>query len=36
VEQRCSGAALGALPLIVAFLPFQRQIAEGIAATGIK
>ena len=27
---------LGALPLIVAFLLFQRQIAEGIATTGIK
>jgi len=36
VQQRCSGAALGALPLIVVFLPFQRLIVEGIDATGIK
>ena len=29
-------AVLGALPLIVVFLLFQRQIVEGIATTGIK
>ena len=31
-----ASAVLGALPLIVVFLLFQRQIAEGIATTGIK
>ncbi|MDQ1672194.1 MAG: hypothetical protein QOC98_756, partial [Frankiaceae bacterium] len=27
---------LGALPLIVLFLFFQRQIVEGVAGTGLK
>ena len=31
-----ASAVLGALPLIVVFLLFQRQIVEGIATTGIK
>jgi multiple sugar transport system permease protein len=31
-----ASAILGALPLIVVFLLFQRQIVEGIATTGIK
>jgi len=31
-----ASAVLGALPLIVVFLLFQRQIVEGIAPTGIK
>ena len=30
-----ASAVLGALPLIVVFLLFQRQIVEGIATTGI-
>jgi multiple sugar transport system permease protein len=29
-------AVLGALPLILVFLLFQRRIVEGIANTGIK
>jgi multiple sugar transport system permease protein len=29
-------AILGALPLLVIFLLFQRQIVQGIANTGIK
>ena len=31
-----ASAVLGALPLIVVFLLFQRRIVEGIATTGIK
>jgi multiple sugar transport system permease protein len=31
-----ASAVLGALPLVVVFLLFQRQIVEGIATTGIK
>jgi len=31
-----ASAVLGALPLIVVFLLFQRQIVEGVATTGIK
>lgn len=31
-----ASAVLGALPLILVFLLFQRQIVEGIATTGIK
>ncbi len=31
-----ASAVLGALPLIVVFLLFQRRISEGIATTGIK
>jgi multiple sugar transport system permease protein len=31
-----ASAVLGALPLIVVFLLFQRKIVEGIATTGIK
>ena len=31
-----ASAVLGALPLIMVFLLFQRQIVEGIATTGIK
>ena len=31
-----ASAVLGALPLVVVFLLFQRQIVEGIAGTGIK
>jgi multiple sugar transport system permease protein len=31
-----ASAVLGALPLIVVFLLFQRQIVQGIATTGIK
>ena len=29
-------AVLGALPLLVVFLLFQRQIVQGIANTGLK
>jgi multiple sugar transport system permease protein len=29
-------AILGALPLLVVFLAFQRQIVQGIASTGLK
>jgi multiple sugar transport system permease protein len=29
-------AVLGAVPLLVAFLLFQRQIVQGIANTGLK
>ena len=29
-------AILGALPLLIAFLFFQRQIVQGIANTGLK
>jgi multiple sugar transport system permease protein len=29
-------AILGALPLLVVFVLFQRQIVQGIANTGIK
>jgi multiple sugar transport system permease protein len=29
-------ALLGALPLLVVFLLFQRQIVQGIANTGLK
>ncbi len=31
-----AGAVLGALPLVVLFLFFQRRIVEGIAGTGLK
>jgi multiple sugar transport system permease protein len=34
--QQMALAVLGALPLLVAFLLFQRQIVQGIANTGIK
>jgi multiple sugar transport system permease protein len=34
--QIMASALLGALPLIVVFLFFQRRIVEGIANTGIK
>jgi multiple sugar transport system permease protein len=34
--QVMASAVLGALPLIVVFLLFQRRIVEGIANTGIK
>jgi multiple sugar transport system permease protein len=34
--QQMALAILGALPLLVAFLLFQRQIVQGIANTGIK
>ena len=34
--QEMALAVLGALPLLVAFLLFQRQIAQGIANTGLK
>jgi multiple sugar transport system permease protein len=34
--QQMALAILGALPLLVAFLIFQRQIVQGIANTGIK
>ena len=29
-------AIMGALPLLIAFLLFQRQIVQGIANTGLK
>jgi multiple sugar transport system permease protein len=29
-------AILGALPLLIAFLLFQRQVAQGISNTGLK
>jgi multiple sugar transport system permease protein len=31
-----AGAILGALPLVLLFLVFQRRIVEGIAGTGLK
>jgi multiple sugar transport system permease protein len=31
-----AASLLGALPLIVLFLFFQRQIVEGVAGTGLK
>jgi multiple sugar transport system permease protein len=31
-----ASAVLGALPLLVVFLLFQRRIVEGVATTGIK
>lgn len=34
--QQMALAILGALPLLVAFVLFQRQIVQGIANTGIK
>ena len=34
--EQMASAVLGALPLIVVFLLFQRRIVEGIATTGIK
>ena len=34
--QQMALAVLGALPLLVAFLLFQRQIVQGIANTGLK
>jgi len=34
--QEMALAVLGALPLLVAFLLFQRQIVQGIANTGLK
>ena len=34
--QVMAGAVLAGLPLVVAFLFFQRQIVQGIATTGIK
>jgi multiple sugar transport system permease protein len=34
--QQMAFAVLGALPLLVAFLLFQRQIVQGIANTGLK
>jgi multiple sugar transport system permease protein len=34
--QVMASAVLGALPLILVFLLFQRRIVEGIANTGIK
>jgi multiple sugar transport system permease protein len=34
--QQMALAVLGALPLLVAFLLFQRQIVQGIASTGLK
>jgi multiple sugar transport system permease protein len=34
--QQMAIAVLGALPLLVAFLLFQRQIVQGIANTGLK
>jgi multiple sugar transport system permease protein len=35
-SQQMALAVLGALPLLVAFLLFQRQIVQGIANTGLK
>ena len=34
--QHMALAVLGALPLLVVFLLFQRQIVQGIANTGLK
>ena len=34
--QQMALAVLGALPLLVAFVLFQRQIVQGIANTGLK
>ena len=34
--QQMAIAILGALPLLIAFLLFQRQIVQGIANTGLK
>jgi ABC-type glycerol-3-phosphate transport system permease component len=34
--QQMALALLGALPLLVVFLLFQRQIVQGIANTGLK
>jgi multiple sugar transport system permease protein len=31
-----ASAILGALPLVLVFLLFQRRIVEGIAGTGLK
>jgi multiple sugar transport system permease protein len=31
-----ASAILGALPLVIIFLFFQRRIVEGIAGTGLK
>jgi multiple sugar transport system permease protein len=31
-----ASAVLGALPLLVVFIGFQRRIVEGIAGTGLK
>jgi multiple sugar transport system permease protein len=35
-SQQMALAVLGALPLLVAFVLFQRQIVQGIANTGLK
>ena len=34
--QQMAIAILGALPLLIAFVLFQRQIVQGIANTGLK
>ena len=34
--QQMAIAVLGALPLLIAFVLFQRQIVQGIANTGLK
>jgi multiple sugar transport system permease protein len=34
--QQMALAVLGALPLLIAFLLFQRQIVQGIGNTGLK
>ncbi|MDX6320151.1 MAG: multiple sugar transport system permease protein, partial [Propionibacteriaceae bacterium] len=31
-----ASSILGALPLVILFLIFQRQIVEGVAGTGVK